>query len=88
MEFKRRLGIALIGSFALFGIANVMHFHRRVTCWDCFFPYGVPFTMYHEGGYAGGAGLALSGIAANVCLVVVLGTVVTLLWHYMPRGVR
>ncbi len=85
MQSKRQFGIALTGSFAAFGIANVLHFNRRITCWDCFFPYGVPFTMYHEGGYAGGAGFVWSGIAANLSIVVALAAMATALWHYIPR---
>lgn len=59
----------------LFAAANVVHFYRPATCFDCFFPYGVPFTMYHEGGFAGGAGYEPRGIAAAVLLVVILGIV-------------
>ena len=53
----RRYGIALIGTIIVFAIANVINFLRPVSCYDCFSPYGVPFTLYREGGFAGGGDL-------------------------------
>jgi hypothetical protein len=50
--------------------ANTVHFLRPVTCYDCFFPYGVPFTFYRDGGYAGGGGLVLRGLAADTITVI------------------
>ena len=34
----------------LYIVVNLGHFLRPVNCGDCFFPYGVPFTFYQEGG--------------------------------------
>jgi hypothetical protein len=56
----------------LFAMANAIHCLRRVSCYDCFFPYGVPFTIYHEGGYAGGAGFDWAGIGFDAGIVLVI----------------
>jgi hypothetical protein len=55
----------------IMAVANTLHFSRQVTCADCFFPYGVPFTIYHEGGFAGGAGFNTIGIVADVAILVI-----------------
>jgi len=38
-----------------------------------FFPYGLPFTIYDEGGFAGGGSFIWSGLIADVFLMLVLG---------------
>jgi hypothetical protein len=59
------------GVVLAFVVANVIHWLRPVSCMDCYFPYGVPFTVYHAGGYAGDAAIVWSGLAADlVCLLV------------------
>ena len=69
-ESVRRYGIALMVSCLLFGAANIVHFNRPAWCVDCFFPYGVPFTWFQDGGFAGGAGIVWLGLAADVVCVV------------------
>jgi hypothetical protein len=64
----------------LFGIINYRHFHRPQHCADCFFPYGWPFTMYHDGGFAGGEAFVWSGLAGD--LILMLGFGVVLGWIF------
>ncbi len=73
--------LALI--FAL--LANIVHFLRPVDCADCFFPYGLPFTLFTEGGYGGGGGLVWAGIFANAALVPAFATICTLLWNRVAK---
>jgi hypothetical protein len=78
----RRYGIALIGTVILFAIANVINFLRPVSCYDCFFPYGVPFTLYREGGFAGGGGPVWAGLAADSGVVILIAALVGSAWQW------
>ena len=75
----RRLqdGIGFLASATVFGVVNYLHFSRPVTCDDCFFPYGLPFTFFREGGFAGGGGLVWEGIALNVVVLVAVGLILS-----------
>jgi len=64
---------------------NIAHFLRPVSCADCFFPYGLPFTLFTEGGYGGGGGFVWSGLVADAALIPVLATISTLLWNHFPK---
>ena len=77
--------ISLAATGLVFVIANTIHFLRPAMCADCFFPYGLPFTLYHEGGYAGGAGFVWGGLAADVGCVVVVALLVGRSWKRITR---
>jgi hypothetical protein len=74
---KRAFGyvVGLLASIGLFSVLNYRHFHRPVVCSDCFFPYGVPFTFYQEGGFAGGAGFVWTGVMGDLIVVAAVGIV-------------
>jgi hypothetical protein len=74
-----KYGTCLLFSACLFGIANNSYFWRS-PCADCFAPHGVPFTFFHEGGFAGGEGFVWTGILGNSVVVLVLALVLGLLW--------
>jgi hypothetical protein len=78
-----RYCIALAATSLAFAVANTVHFLRRVTCYDCFFPYGVPFTLYRDGGYAGGGGLVLRGLAADTVTVIVSTVLLGGFWQWL-----
>ena len=78
---SERYRISLLFSACALGIANHFHFARMGTCWDCFRPDGVPFTLFHEGGMAGGEGFVWKGVVADFLVVLVLGFVVGLVWN-------
>jgi hypothetical protein len=85
---SRRYGVAFAATSLTFMIANTAHFLRPVTCFDCFFPYGLPFTFYRDGGYAGGAGLVGRGLVADVLTVIVSAMILggTWQWHATRRS--
>jgi hypothetical protein len=78
-----RYGIALAATGLVFAVANTIHLLRRVTCDDCFFPYGLPFTFYRDGGEGGGAGLELRGLAADAAVVIVSAALLGGFWHWL-----
>ncbi len=71
-------GIGLLASTTVFGVVNYLHFSRPVTCDDCFFPYGLPFTFFRRHGFAGGGGFVWKGVALDLFVVVAVG--VTFSW--------
>ena len=85
MTAPRRYGISLAAICLIFITANTFHFLRRVSCWDCFFPYGVPFTLYRAGGEGGGAGVVWTGLAADVGLLLLIALVVGRCWNALAR---
>lgn len=81
-----KYSIALAATCLSFVVANTLHLLRRVTCYDCFFPYGVPFRFYREGGYAGGGGLELRGLVADALTVIVCGVLIGGIWQrFAPK---
>jgi hypothetical protein len=76
-----RFVVAFAATGLVFVIANTVHFLRPVSCNDCFYPYGVPFIFYREGGYAGGGGFVLRGLAADTLTVLVSGLVLGGFWQ-------
>jgi hypothetical protein len=76
-----RYSIVFAATGLLFMIVNTTHFLRRANCADCFFPYGLPFTFYHEGGFAGGNAFVWGGLAADVGCVVVVALLVGRIWQ-------
>jgi hypothetical protein len=78
-SYRYRFALAL--ACLTFVVANTIHFLRTITCSDCFFSYGVPFTLYHDGGFAGGAGVAWTGLAADAGCVVAAALIVGRVWE-------
>ena len=64
-------GISL--SACLFAVLNWFNALRPITCYDCFFPYGVPLTFYREGGFAGGGGIVWAGLAGDIVVFAAVG---------------
>ena len=77
-----RFGITFAATGLSFVIANTAHFLRRVTCYDCFFPYGLPFTFYRDGGEGGGGGLAMRGLAADAAVVMAGAMLLGGVWQW------
>jgi hypothetical protein len=80
LEHRRRVPtegycVALLLSACLWGIANNVHSWRPVTCCDCFWPHGIPFTFYHEGGFAGGEGYVWRGVIGDALVVILFGAI-------------
>jgi hypothetical protein len=80
---SQRYGVAFFITIWAFGVVNTLHFLRPVTCSDCFFPYGFPFTLYRNGSNAGGGGLVLRGIAADAVTIVAIGLLLGAFWQYV-----
>ena len=80
---KRRHEIALLFSACALGIANRIHSMRPVTCGDCFWPDGFPFTYFHEGGFAGGQAIVWSGLVGDALVVIAVGVIVGWIWDHM-----
>jgi hypothetical protein len=81
MNSSRRYAIAAFAVAIVFVAANARNFLRPITCWDCFFPYGVPFTLYQEGGEGGGAGIVWKGLAADAAIVTFASALLGRLWQ-------
>lgn len=77
-----RYGIALFGTTFVFAVTNTINFLRPVTCFDCFYPYGVPFTLYTDDGFAGGGGVVWRGLAADTGVVILIAVLVGSAWQW------
>jgi hypothetical protein len=82
---QKRYQWSMIGGASVLVAANTVHFLRPVDCADCFFPYGLPFTLFTEGGYGGGGGLVWAGIIANAVLIPAFAIICTLLWNRLAK---
>jgi hypothetical protein len=65
--------LGFLASISLFGFLNYADFTRLVTCVDCSFPYGVPFTWFRGEDFSGGGGFVWSGFALNLLVVLTVG---------------
>jgi hypothetical protein len=75
-----RYGICLLLVTCGLGIANNSYFWRS-GCSDCFAPHGIPFTFFHEGGFAGGEGFVWTGVLENTIVVLIVALVSGLVWN-------
>lgn len=78
---RKRFQQCIIGAAAILVVVNITNFLRPVWCADCFFPYGLPFTLFTEGGFAGGGGIVWLGLVADAALIPAFATICTLLWN-------
>jgi hypothetical protein len=76
--------VGCVVSIAAFGVLNYRDLSGEPTCWDCFHPYGVPFTLFRDGGFAGGGGIVWTGLAGNLMVATVFA--VALAWLLDRRG--
>ena len=63
------------------GVVNMLHFLRPVTCLDCSFPYGIPFTLFRNSSNAGGGGLVLRGLVADAAAVAAISLSLGAFWQ-------
>lgn len=82
---RKRFQWSVTAAASILVAVNVGSLLRPVSCVDCFFPYGVPFTFYTEGGYGGGAGFVWHGIVGDAALVFAFATGCTLLWNQIEK---
>jgi hypothetical protein len=78
---RKRFQWSIIAAASVLAGVNIVNFLRPVWCYDCFFPYGVPFTLFTEGGYAGGGGFVWSGLVTDAALIPAFAAFCTLLWN-------
>ena len=81
----RKYVVAILIAACLLGIANNAHSWRPVTCCDCFWPHGIPFTFYHEGGIAGGEDFVWKGIIGDTLVILLAGTGLGWAWNRQIR---
>ena len=84
---RKRFQWCIIGGTLVLVAVNMVHFLRPVWCADCFFPYGLPFTLFKDGGYGGGGGFVWTGLAADAALIPTFATICTLVWNQIAKSV-
>ena len=85
MSKSSRYAIVFFVAALVFVAANIHDFLRPKTCHDCFFPYGIPFTLYQEGGEGGGAGIVWTGLLADAVIVIVSSVLVAAVWQTLAK---
>ena len=83
---RKRFQRCLIAATASLGVVNISNFLRPVGCADCFFPYGLPFTFFTEGGFAGGGGVVWLGLMADAAMIAAFAAICTLVWNRVARS--
>jgi hypothetical protein len=78
---RKRFQQCVITAGSILVVVNIANFLRPALCADCFFPYGLPFTLFTEGGFAGGGGIVWLGLVADAALIPAFATICTLLWN-------
>jgi hypothetical protein len=78
---RKRFQRCVIAAVAILIVVNIANFLRPVGCSDCLFPYGLPFTLFTEDGFAGGGGIVWLGLVADAALVPAFATICTLFWN-------
>jgi hypothetical protein len=66
---RKRFQGCVVAAASSLVLVNIANFLRPVSCADCFFPYGVPFTLFRGGGFAGGGGIVWLGLVADAALI-------------------
>jgi hypothetical protein len=84
----RRYLFSVVAATLVWACANLAHYYPRVTCWDCFWPYGLPFTFYRQGGFAGGGGWVWSGVLGDLTIVLLVGFLVGTMWNLSRQLLR
>ena len=79
-----RYTISALFSTCVFGIANSPHFWPW-HCSDCFARHGVPFIFFHEGGFAGGAGLVWTGALGDTIVVLTAALFLASGWNRLAQ---
>ncbi len=82
---RMRFQWCIIAAGSILLLINIANCLRPVWCADCFFPYGLPFTFFTDGGFAGGGGFVWLGLVGDAALVPAFATVCTLLWNQIAR---
>jgi hypothetical protein len=82
---RRNNVIGISVSACVFAAVNYVHLRRPVTCYDCFFPYGFPFTFFREGGFGGGGGIVWGGMAGDLLIVLGVGMATAYLLGLLKR---
>jgi hypothetical protein len=59
-------------AIGIFLTANLVSVLRPTACYDCSFPYGLPFAVYRVTGWLKGQ-IIWTGLAANVAVVIITG---------------
>jgi hypothetical protein len=81
-----RYAIASLITIFIFILTNIVHSYLRpAMCADCFFPHGVPFHLYHEGGFAGGEAIIWGGLAANALVISAVASLLGGTWQWCSR---
>ena len=82
---RRRFQWCVTAAASILVIVNITNLFRPISCYDCFFPYGVPFTFFAEGGYGGGGGFVWHVLACDAALILAIAALCALLWNRIAR---
>ena len=78
-----RYAITFVVATIVFVIVNTVDYYSRpAMCSDCFFPHGVPFNLWHEGGFAGGEAIMWGGLAADALIIASAATLMGGAWQW------
>jgi hypothetical protein len=78
-----RHGVSLLAAVCLFVAINYKNFSRPQYCADCSYLYGVPFTFFREGGFAGTREIVWGGVVADLLVGMVCAAALAWAWKLL-----
>ena len=84
-RLAEKCGVAAVFAACLTGLANNIYSLRPVTCFDCFWPHGIPFTFFHEGGFAGGEAFVWRGVIGDALVTLLIAACLLSAWSWFPQ---
>ena len=77
---------SLLAVAAVMATLNLREFYRGPLCYDCFFPYGFPLTLFRDGSFGGGGGIVWAGLLADLAIMFGVASIVAVLWNFVARS--
>jgi hypothetical protein len=84
-----RYAVSFLATVSALALANYLHFHRRIPCCDFMIPYGLPFPVLVEGGFAGIRRILWLGAAVDFLFVLAVAALIGNIWvrRSRPRNI-
>ena len=88
LRFYSRLGVSLLVTGFLLGLANYIDVSRPDPCCDWIVYRGLPFSILVRGGFQGMHEYLWAGICADFVISLAIGGAAAAIWHRISMNLR